>query len=536
MNPKSPFALIIIDGFGYSDPTESDESIKYNAIAQAETPVWDRLWNEEQHCLLNCSGKAVGLPDNQMGNSEVGHMNISAGRVIYQDLTKIDLDIASGMFFENPVLIDLVTDSVDNNRALHICGLVSDGGVHSHLHHFIALIELAAKYKLKKLYIHAFLDGRDTPPKSALNYLLELQQALNNFNTGQIVTLVGRYYAMDRDKRWDRVSLAYNLLTQSQENPENSQFYYFSDLSTAINKAYERGETDEFIKPTILTSDKNSDINSSIKLNHSDNLIFMNFRADRARQLSQMLSKYSLNKFVTLTQYEANLIPDKYIAYPPMSYNNMLGEFLSKNHCTQLRIAETEKYAHVTFFFNGGNEQPFLNEDRILIPSPKVSTYDLKPEMSAFELTEQLCHAIESNKYDAIICNYANPDMVGHTGDLDATIKAIEVIDRCLGKIVSSIRKIKGQMLITADHGNAECMYDSHTQQAHTAHTNSLAPLLYYSADPNKQVEHVAGNQEESSLIDIAPTMLHLMGLQPPSEMTGKILFKLNEQNNTYSY
>ncbi len=529
LKTKSPLTLIILDGFGYSESPHL--SPKYNAILMANTPNWDKLWQHEQHCLLDCSGKAVGLPDNQMGNSEVGHMNISAGRVIYQDLTKIDLEIESEKFFSNPVLQTILTDTKIHNRTLHVCGLVSDGGVHSHLRHYLALANMASQYKIEHFYVHAFLDGRDTPPKSALSNLIELDNLLKKNNIGKIVSIIGRYYAMDRDKRWDRTNLAFDLLT-GKLNKDTC--FIYPDIHAALNAAYERGETDEFVKPTIIASYPSSQIDSKIKTD--DNLIFMNFRADRARQLSELFTgktmplsdQIKLHQFVILTQYEQNLLPDKYIAYPPTTYNNMLGEFLSKNNYTQLRIAETEKYAHVTFFFNGGKEEAFPNEDRILIPSPKVKTYDLKPEMSAYELTTRLCEAIENGKYDVIICNYANPDMVGHTGDLNATIKAIEVIDECIGNVVSSINKTGGQMLITADHGNAECMFDQETKQAHTAHTNSLVPLLYYGSDFNsKKVTTVA---KQGSLIDIAPTLLYLIGLQPPLEMTGNILFKFNEQ------
>jgi len=508
---KSPFVLIILDGFGYSPSKE------YNAIAMAKTPVWDKLWSDNPHCLLTCSGLDVGLPQDQMGNSEVGHMNISAGRVIYQDITRIDLDIDSGNFFKNPVLINLL----DNKKTLHVCGLISDGGVHSHLRHFIALVKLAKQYDLN-LYIHAFLDGRDTPPKSALKYLLELDKILIDNNIGKIVSLIGRYYAMDRDKHWDRTQKAYDLLTNNL-TIDNKNNFISPDITSALKAAYERGETDEFIKPTIIASNQEEYLKYQIKQN--DNLLFMNFRADRARQLShKFVDSKILNKLVTLTQYEKNLVSEDCVIYQPLVHNNMLGEFLSTCGRTQLRIAETEKYAHVTFFFNGGIEQAFPNEDRILIPSPKVSTFNLKPEMSAYELTAQLTKAIENNKYDAIICNYANPDMVGHTGDLSATIKAIETIDDCLGKVVSSINKSDGQLFITADHGNAECMYDENTKQAHTAHTHFTVPLVYYTGHDKKSAITIA---QDGCLIDIAPTMLTLMGLTPPIEMTGRILFKL---------
>ncbi len=524
---KSPFVLIILDGFGH------EPASPHNAITLAQTPTWDDLWHNHPHYLLNCSGKSVGLPDNQMGNSEVGHMNISAGRIIYQDLTRIDLAIESKEFYHNPVLLDLIRNS-KQHRSLHICGLVSDGGIHSHIQHFISLIELAKQHELKNVYVHAFLDGRDTPPKSALEFLITIDDLLKSHNLGKIASIVGRYYAMDRDKNWDRTLQAYNLLTHNFNDSEtNKEYFIYPDLTTAVTAAYSRGETDEFIKPTIIAD--SIEQYKSYQVKDDDNLIFMNFRADRARQLSQLfinhnhtshqvkLNKIKLNKFVTLTQYQKNFIDDNCVAYKPQSYNNMLGEFLSHKGLTQLRIAETEKYAHVTFFFNGGREQPFENEDRVLIPSPKVSTFNLKPEMSAYELTRELTTAIESQKYDVIICNYANPDMVGHTGDLNATIKAIEAIDECLTMIVSSVNKSHGQLFITADHGNAECMFDEGTKQAHTAHTHSKVPLVYY----NAMNYEVIATKEVGSLVDIAPSLLYLMGIEPPAEMTGTILFRL---------
>lgn len=522
-NTKSPFVLIILDGFGYKPTAE------HNAIALADTPTWNMLWNKHPHCLLDCSGLAVGLPENQMGNSEVGHMNISAGRIIYQDLTRIDLDIESKNFFNNPVLLDLIHDTNNNtDRSLHVCGLLSDGGIHSHIRHYLALIELAKQHDVKNLYIHAFLDGRDTPPKAALNSLITIDNLLKIHNVGKIVSIIGRYYAMDRDKHWARTEQAYDLLTNNFEIDNTNSFIY-PDVTSALNAAYDRGETDEFVKPTIIADSVKQ--YKAYQFQNNDNCLFMNFRADRARQLSLLIlgnleakkHNVTLNKFVTLTNYQANLVADNCVVYQAQTHTNMLGEFLSKQGRTQLRIAETEKYAHVTFFFNGGIEAPLPNEDRILIPSPKVSTFNLQPEMSAFELTAQLTSAIESNKYDAIICNYANPDMVGHTGDLNATIKAIETIDKCLTMVVSSINKSGAQLFITADHGNAECMYDESTEQAHTAHTHSEVPLVYYSAVDKKVMTEV----KHGSLVDIAPTMLYLMGLVPPMEMTGKILFKI---------
>lgn len=514
--PKSPFVLMIIDGFGYSNNPD------YNAIAMAQTPTWDKLWNEYPKTLLNCSGKTVGLPNGQMGNSEVGHMNIGAGRIIYQDLTRIDNDIDSKVFFNNVTLNNLLAKQ--NKQSLHLIGLVSDGGVHSHLRHYMAVAEIAKKHNISNLYIHAFLDGRDTPPKSALDSLLILDNYLQDNDIGKIVSIVGRYYAMDRDKRWERTELAFDLLTNNF-TIDNNDFYCAPDLKTAITQAYDRHETDEFVKPTIIAKSPKDYANYKVK--DKDSVLFMNFRADRARQLSRLLintNKIKLDKFATLTEYEAGLTNS--IIYQPATYPNMLGEFIQDNNLNQLRIAETEKYAHVTFFFNGGREEPFNKEDRILIPSPKVATYDLKPEMSAYELTDELCKNIESNKYDLIICNYANPDMVGHTGSLDATIKAIETIDDCLTRVAKSISKSSGQLFITADHGNAECMFNPKTQQPHTAHTNSLVPLVYVS---NKHTPKDLDISHEGMLQDIAPSILHLMGHTAPSEMTGKILFKIKE-------
>jgi len=518
---KSPVLLVLLDGFGYSNNPESND---YNAIKLANTPTWDKLWNSYPHSLLECSGQAVGLPEGQMGNSEVGHMNIGAGRVVYQNLTRIDQEIANSEFNNNKILLNLINNTKQNNNSLHICGLISDGGIHSHIDHIIALINLAKNHNVKNIYLHAFLDGRDTPPKSALKYLQNLNQII------KIASITGRYYAMDRDNRLERTELAYDLLTNNNisQNIDNNNNYIYSDIKTALEAAYKRNETDEFVKPTIIANNTEEYNDFAIKPN--DNLIFMNFRADRTRQLSRLfVNKANLNQFVTLTEYEAGLT--KYVAYKPASYNNMLSEYISKNNLTQLKIAETEKYAHVTFFLNGGIEEPFDKEDRVLIPSPKVATYDLKPEMSAPELTNKLTECITSGKYDAIVCNYANPDMVGHTGNLDATIKAIEVIDQSLAQLMMALDKVNGKMLVTADHGNAELMYDKNTKQAHTAHTSSLVPLVYYHKDlyDNMDLLKIANehidNKKYFSLIDIAPTMLDLMGLKIPKDMTGKIIF-----------
>ena len=507
---KKPFVLLILDGFGYNDNQTN------NAITMANTPTWDGLWAKYPHSLIDCSGKKVGLPDQQMGNSEVGHMNIGAGRIIYQDLTKIDNEIESGAFFHNSTLNDLFAEK---EVPLHVLGLVSDGGVHSHLRHYLALAKIAAQNNFNKLYIHAFLDGRDTPPKSALNNLLELSSYLEDNKIGKIVSLVGRFYAMDRDQRWERTQQAYDLLTGNFQI-DNDQYFIASDLATAVNDAYQRGETDEFVKPTIIASSWEEYQNYTIK--QKNNVLFMNFRSDRARQMSSKLANQEslkLNKFVTLTEYTHDLT--SFVVYKPSNFGNVLGQYLQDQGLHQLRIAETEKYAHVTFFFNGGREKPFNNEDRILIPSPKVKTYDLQPEMSAFELTATLCQEIQSNKYDVIICNYANADMVGHTGSLPATIKAIEVIDQCLAQLISALKNVHGQMFITADHGNAECMYDDQTKQPHTAHTMSLVPLLYIYDEKPKNLSVTS----LGALQDVAPSLLHLIGLNIPDEMTGSIIF-----------
>lgn len=519
---KQPFILLILDGFGYSKEQE------YNAIALANTPNWDNIWQNNPHTLLNCSGSRVGLPEGQIGNSEVGHMNIGAGRVIYQDLSRIDNEINNGEFYNNQVLTHVLDES-KNSKALHVIGLVSKGGVHSHLRHYLALAKMASEHNITNLYIHAFLDGRDTAPKSAYESLEELDSYLKTNNIGKIVSIVGRYYAMDRDNRLERTELAFDLLTNNIDNTDLNKNYFISNnIKNAIDSAYARGETDEFVKPTIIA--ETLDEYDNYKITDNNNVIFMNFRADRARQISHMLlnnNKFTLNKFVTLTEYKKNLT--EYVAYAPQKIKNTIGEFAEANNLTQLRIAETEKYAHVTFFFNGGLEKPFNNEQRILVPSPKVATYDLKPEMSAYELTEELCKQIKSESYDLIICNYANPDMVGHTGSLSATIKAIEVIDNCLGEILDAVKYSSGQMLITADHGNAECMYNIDNKQPHTAHTHSVVPLVYINQSKDNSIKNI-DVINDGSLEDIAPTILHLMGYKAPKEMTGKILFNTNEK------
>lgn len=517
MNASSPtnfpLVLIILDGWGYREDTQ------YNAIASASTPFWHKLWQDYPHTLAVASGLAVGLPEGQMGNSEVGHLHMGAGRQVPQDLTRIDLAIQSGEFDENPVLTRMIDELIRHNKALHVFGLLSAGGVHSHELHIQAMVKLAAKRGLKNIYLHAFLDGRDTPPKSAKKSLLMMEQTYQTLGCGQTASLVGRYYAMDRDKRWERTARAYDLLT------EGKAAHHATNALIGLEQAYLRGETDEFVQPTTIHADDQP----PTTLQDGDAVVFMNFRSDRARQLTRALTqsafdgfyrhiKPTLSNFVTLTEYAADIPAE--VAWPSISLHNNIGECVANRGYRQLRIAETEKYAHVTFFFNGGEEKPYPGEDRILVPSPKVATYDLQPKMSANELTEQLVEAIKKREYALIVCNFANPDMVGHTGDLNATINAIEVIDHCLSRIVSALQTVGGEALITADHGNAECMFDPATGQPHTAHTSNLVPVIYIgrSAEPTTK---------EGVLYDIAPTVLELMGIKKPEEMTGKMLFRL---------
>lgn len=508
-HPK-PIVLIILDGWGYR------ETDQYNAINAAQIPNWNQLWQQCPHTLIEGSGLAVGLPDDQMGNSEVGHLTMGAGRTVYQELTRIDKAIADGEFFHNPVFINAMKIACENNKAVHILGLLSPGGVHSHEKHIQAIAQLAAQQKVNKLYMHAFLDGRDTPPQSVAPSIKALEEEFKRNHCGQFASIIGRYYAMDRDKRWERTQKAYDMLTEGK-----AEFHAATALQ-ALEQAYARGETDEFVKATTICGADQT----PIKIEDGDVVIFMNFRADRARQLTRAFTDTDftgfqrnvvpkLAEFVSLTQYAVDIKTT--IAYLPQSLKNVLGEYIAEKGLKQLRIAETEKYAHVTFFFNGGVEEPSEGEDRILIPSVKVATYDLKPEMSAPEITERLVEAIQGQKYDLIVCNYANPDMVGHTGDFNATVKAIETIDHCLGQIISALRDVGGEVIITADHGNAECMYDDNTKQPHTAHTSDPVPFVYMGRPAS--ITHKAG-----TLADIAPTLLYLMGLAKPDEMTGQNL------------
>lgn len=511
MQKNKPLVLMILDGWGYQENTE------HNAIALANTPQWDEWWSTRPHILLDASGHQVGLPDEQMGNSEVGHMHIGAGRIIPQDFTRINDAIANGEFAQNPVFLELLEDMKKQGKTLHVMGLLSPGGVHSHENHLFAFLALCHQQKFNHVCLHLFLDGRDTPPQSALQSIALLNQQLEKYPVATICSVTGRYFAMDRDQRWERIAAVYHLLTDGQSN------YHFETAEAAITAFYAEKKFDEFIPPTIIGKGK--------PIENGDSVLFFNFRADRARQLTQAflnepfngfirLSQPSLTHFVSMTRYSKNLATE--CAFPPMSLHNTLGEIIANHGLSQLRIAETEKYAHVTFFFNGGSEHVFANEDRILIPSPPVATYDLLPEMSAPELTRALVDAIRSEAYDVIICNYANADMVGHTGDFNATIKAIECLDRCMHDVWQALAEIGGALLITADHGNAEAMFDVSTCQAHTAHTCQPVPFLYVGGD--WQFISSIG-----SLIDVAPTMLALLGIKQPNEMTGRALLAENQ-------
>jgi 2,3-bisphosphoglycerate-independent phosphoglycerate mutase len=506
---KKPLALLILDGWGHREDTQS------NAIAHAKTPVLDGLVETCANTLISGSGLDVGLPDGQMGNSEVGHVNLGAGRVVYQDFTKITKAISDGDFFENPTLCDNLDKAINSDNAIHVMGLMSPGGVHSHTDHIFALLRMAAQRGATKLYLHAFLDGRDTPPRSAESSLQAADALFEELGVGKTATLIGRYYAMDRDERWDRVETAYHLMTQGQGE------YQATSALEGLTASYERDENDEFVKPTV--------IGDPTAIKDGDAVFFMNFRADRAREITRAFVDVDftgferavspkLTGFVCLTQYAAAI--DAPSAYPPESLNNVMGDWLAKKNMTQLRISETEKYAHVTFFYSGGREELFPGEERILIPSPKVATYDLQPEMNSEELTDKLVEAVKSGQYDAIICNYPNGDMVGHTGVFDAAVKACEAVDSCIGRVVEALKEVGGECLITADHGNAEQMQDPESGQAHTAHTSELVPFIY--------VGREATARQGGTLSDVAPTMLHLMGIEQPPEMTGKPIMTLN--------
>jgi 2,3-bisphosphoglycerate-independent phosphoglycerate mutase len=514
MNVKrKPLVLVILDGCGHSDDKQ------YNAVANANRPVWENLWHDgHPSTLIGTSGSAVGLPDGQMGNSEVGHMTIGAGRVIYQNFTRINKALDDGDFDSNPAYCDAIDDTVVNDKAVHIFGLLSKGGVHGHEDHINAMIELAVKRGSKRVYLHAFLDGRDCPPRSAKASLEKTHQLCKASGVAKIASVIGRFYAMDRDNRWERTSQAYRLITEGFAD------YCAKTPMDALDNAYARGENDEFVSATCICEEGAT----PTVLDDGDAVIFMNFRPDRARQISHAIvdtdftgfDRFVVRKpshFVMTTEYEANL--NCPCAFPPIPIINSLGEFLSKQKKRQLRIAETEKYAHVTFFLSGGREASYDGEERMLLPSPKVATYDLQPEMSAPQVTERLIEAIESGHFDAIICNYANCDMVGHTGDYNAAMQSVDAVDECLQKVLASLRQVGGEALITADHGNVELMFDSAINQPHTQHTTLPVPLVYVG-------DRTVKLSEGGSLADIAPTMLALMDLSKPAEMSGRSLIE----------
>jgi 2,3-bisphosphoglycerate-independent phosphoglycerate mutase len=502
-----PLVLMILDGWGQREDASD------TAISMANTPFWNELQQQGSRTTIQTSGESVGLPAGQMGNSEVGHMNIGAGRIVFQNFTRISHAIKDGSFVANPALLKAVRASRDKKSTLHIMGLLSPGGVHSHEDHFLATIRMAASQGAHQISVHAFLDGRDTPPRSAGPSIRLMQNCLDEYSNAGFASLCGRYYAMDRDKRWDRVEKAWKMLVDG-----NTSFKY-QDADAALQAAYERGENDEFVKPSI--------VNSFEGIEDNDAVIFINFRADRAREISQAFRQNdftgferqapNLSSYVCMTEYLDTLPAE--VAFPPEILKGLLGEKLSDLGLIQLRIAETEKYAHVTFFFNGGEEQAFVNEHRLLVPSPDVPTYDLQPELRVKKLSTELDRAIRGGEYDVIICNVANPDMVGHTGNMEAAIEAVEAVDQCLGVVLQAVRDKKGELLVTADHGNIEQMRDSHSGQNHTAHTSNPVPLVYY----GRMAEALDGG----SLRDIAPTMLYLLGITPPDEMTGQSLLVL---------
>ena len=505
---KRPLLLMILDGWGYTAETEG------NAILAAQTPVLDELCEKYPCTLLKASGEAVGLPDGQMGNSEVGHLNIGAGRIVYQDFTRINKAIIEGTFSENTAILGAIENVKKNNSDLHLMGLFSYGGVHSHMDHMRAIIELAKQEGVENVFIHAFLDGRDVPPQAALEDMKEHEEYCRNIGA-RTASVSGRYYAMDRDKRWERTELAYDAITSGTG-------VFANDAVSAIKQSYASGENDEFVKPTVILNENGKPVGT---IKDKDSVIFFNFRPDRARQLTYAFVNddfdgferkvYPKVHYVCMTEYDETL--NVALAFPPEFIDNTLGEFLSKNNLMQLRIAETEKYAHVTFFFNGGVEHQNEGEERCLVPSPKVATYDLKPEMSAYEVTDKLIENIESEKYDVIILNFANMDMVGHTGIFDATVKAVETIDKCVEKVIQRIISQNGAAIITADHGNAEKIVDYNTGTAHTAHTSNPVKAILVNAGDGLELK-------EGKLSDIAPTMLEMLEITQPEEMTGHSL------------
>ncbi|MBF0144404.1 MAG: 2,3-bisphosphoglycerate-independent phosphoglycerate mutase [Magnetococcales bacterium] len=524
MRPK-PTVLVILDGWGVRDTSAN------NAIASAKTPNYDDWWKNRPRAVVQTCANYVGLPRGQMGNSEVGHMNLGAGRIVFQDFTRISNAVEDGSFLTNPAVVATCRAAAAAGGAVHIMALLSPGGVHSHTDHMLAAVKAADLQGVKRIFVHGFLDGRDTPPRSALEYIDAFEKGLKAVGAGRLATITGRYWAMDRDKRWERVSQAYDALTLGRGA------FTAESARAAVEAAYGRDENDEFVKPTVIVADGQP----LGPVNDGDAILMMNFRADRVREISQAFiapepgsddgsgnapfegfkrqKKVRLSGFLTLTLY-AESLKGVAVAYPPQSLTRLLGEEVSRLGMKQLRAAETEKYAHVTYFFNGGVEEPFPGEDRLLVPSPKVATYDLKPEMSARELTDQVVERIKSGKYDLIVLNYANPDMVGHTGFFDAAVRAIEVVDECLGRVASAVLEAGGEMLITSDHGNADQMLEESTGEAHTAHTNNPGPFIY--------LGHRKAVLESGSLCDVAPTLLDIMGMEIPDEMSGRSLITFN--------
>ncbi|MDY3919864.1 MAG: 2,3-bisphosphoglycerate-independent phosphoglycerate mutase [Candidatus Limivivens sp.] len=507
---KKPTVLMILDGYGLNDKVQG------NAVKEANTPVMDKLMAECPFVKGYASGMAVGLPDGQMGNSEVGHLNMGAGRIVYQELTRITKEIQDGDFFKNEALLNAVHNAKEKGTALHLFGLLSDGGVHSHNTHLYGLLELAKREGLEKVYVHCFLDGRDTPPTSGKGYVVALADEMKKIGVGEIATVMGRYYAMDRDNRWDRVELAYNAMVKGVGVKAACGV-------CAVQNSYDNGKNDEFVEPAVVEKDGQP----VAKIQDGDSIIFFNFRPDRAREITRAFCCDDFEGFprekrldltyVCFTEYDET-IPNKQVAFHKVSITNTFGEFLAANGLKQARIAETEKYAHVTFFFNGGVEEPNEGETRILVKSPKVATYDLQPEMSAYEVCDRLCGAIRSQEYDVIIINFANPDMVGHTGIENAAIKAVEAVDECVGKAVEAIQEVDGQMFICADHGNAEQLVDYESGAPFTAHTTNPVPFILVNYDPAYTL------REGGCLADIAPTLIEMMGMTQPAEMTGKSL------------
>ena len=503
---KKPVMLMILDGFGINENTDG------NAVKLANTPNIDKLMKKYPTTEMYTSGLKVGLPEGQMGNSEVGHTNIGAGRIVYQELTKITKSIEDGDFFTIPEFTEAIENCKKYNSKLHILGLVSDGGVHSHIRHLYGLLEMAKRRDFENVYVHCFLDGRDTPPASGEGYIMQLEEKMQEKGIGKIASISGRYYAMDRDKRWERVKKCYDVLVKGEGNKATS-------ATIAIEDSYQKEVFDEFVEPTVICNGETP----IATINEHDSVIFFNFRPDRAREITRAIvdkdfKEFETKKmdtyFVCFTNYDETM-PNVKIAFKKEPLVNTFGEVISKNGLTQLRIAETEKYAHVTFFFNGGEEKQYPGEDRILVPSPKVATYDMQPEMSAYEVTENVLNAINSEKYNAIILNYANPDMVGHTGSLPAAIKAVETIDECVGKVVEAILEHDGTLIITADHGNCEQMIDYQTGEPHTAHTTNPVPLILVTKDESLKVK-------SGKLADLAPTLLEILGIEQPKEMTGE--------------